>query len=138
VTTPKTESLMSIDFCPYVYDSSRDLWTYPDAARANPEAYEMNVSNENAAELLRDLGLDPTPDGGPIPIAEFERWVTAATSRHLDTRSAPLEPFTDAAEGYMTVFFLGRRGGYLEEKLGKLARLIQKSRAAGATHFGWG
>ncbi len=37
----------------------------------------------------------------------------------------------------MPIVFLGRREGYIEERLGDLARLIQHSRVAGATHIGW-
>jgi hypothetical protein len=37
----------------------------------------------------------------------------------------------------MTMIFLGCREGYTEERLGDLAKLIQRNRAAGAMHFSW-
>ncbi len=38
----------------------------------------------------------------------------------------------------MTVVHVGRDEGYIEKRLGDLAALIQRSRAIGATHIGWG
>ena len=37
----------------------------------------------------------------------------------------------------MTMIFLGRHKGYVEERLGDLAKLIQRGRAAGTTRFSW-
>jgi hypothetical protein len=129
---------MSITFHPYVYDATRSLWVFPDAVRAALDDFEMNVSNSNGADLLLALGLDPDASFDPMTIEAFAGLVTAALRRHLGARSPALEPFTDAQEGRMTFTFCGRREGYLEERLGDLAKLIQKSRGAGATHFGWG
>ncbi|MGH7152976.1 MAG: hypothetical protein ACREF3_03530 [Acetobacteraceae bacterium] len=44
---------------------------------------------------------------------------------------------TDVAFGRITVVHCGRREGYVEQRLGDLAILIQRGRAAGATHVGW-
>ena len=129
---------MSIDFLPYVRDAERDLWRLPDAAHGDPDAFEMNVSNANGAELLLALGLAPDTSADPMPINAFAGLVTAALRRRLDRRSPELETVTDAAPGRATFIFCGRREGYIEDRLGELARLIQRSRAAGATHFGWG
>jgi hypothetical protein len=38
----------------------------------------------------------------------------------------------------MNVVHCGRREGYIEERLGDLAALVQRSLAAEATHLGWG
>ncbi len=133
---------MSIDFIPYVLDAKHELWHRPAAVRVDPDAFEMNVSNANGAALLLALGLAPDTSADPMPIDTFAGLVTAALRRlmrlNLGGRSPEQETVTDAAEGRMTIVFCGRPEGYIEEQLGNLARLIQRSRAAGATHIGWG
>jgi len=83
------------------------------------------------------LGLSPEPDGGPFPLGSFAGLVTAALRRHLGQRSPERAPCAETGEGRATIVFLGWRKGYIEERLGDLARLIQRGRAAGATHIGW-
>ena len=128
---------MSIDFLPYVRDTASGLWNLPAAVRAEPDAFEFNVSNANWADLLLALGLAPDRSTDPLPIDAFAGLVTSALRRHLGRRSPALETVTDAAAGRTTFVFCGRCEGYIEERLGDLAGLIQRSRAAGATHFGW-
>jgi len=128
---------VSIDFTPYIRDAERDLWLLPDAARVEPDAFEMNVSNANGVDLLLALGLAPKTSSDPMPIDAFAGLVTAALRRHLGRRSPEQENVTDNADGRMTFVYCGRPEGYIEDRLGDLARLIQRSRAAGATHIGW-
>ena len=78
---------MSISFQPYVHDAANDLWLIPYAARQDPDAFEINVSNANGDELLLAIGLDPSAEHPPMPIAAFSTLVTAALRRHLDQRS---------------------------------------------------
>ncbi len=99
---------------------------------------EINVSNANGADLLLAIGLDPYADYSPMPIDAFSAIVTAALRRRLDQRSPELETGIDQQPGRMTIINCGRREGYIEERLGKLAALVQQSRAADATHIGWG
>ena len=129
---------MSISFHPYVHDAANDLWLIPYAARQDPDAFEINVSNANGDELLLAIGLDPSAEHPPMPIAAFSTLVTAALRRHLDQRSPELETVADQTPGMMTVIHCGRREGYIEERLGELAALVQRSRTADATHIGWG
>ena len=128
---------MSICFLPYVHDHVRDIWTVLPAARADPDTFELSVSNANGADLLCTLGLAPEPSGGPVPIEHFAGLVTAAARRHLDHRSPALSTVEDAQKGQLTVVLVGRSEGYIERRLGDLMTLIQRSRAVGATHFGW-
>jgi hypothetical protein len=128
---------MSISFMPYVEDPARNIWRSL-AGRTDPGEFELNVSDANGADLLLVLGLPPEPVGGPWPIDAFAGMVTAALRRHLDRRSPKREPVTETGGGRATFIFCGRREGYIEDRLGDLARLIQRSRAAGATHFMWG
>ena len=129
---------MSICFLPYVHDQIRDIWIVPRAMSDDPESFELSVSNANGADLLCTLGLAPEPGGGPVPIEQFAGLVTEAARRHLDHRSPALATVEDVQKGRVTVVFVGRPEGYIERRLGDLMTLIQRSRAAGATHFGWG
>jgi hypothetical protein len=129
---------VSICFLPYVHDQVRDIWMVPLAARDDPDSFELSVSNANGADLLCVLGLAPEPSGGPVPIEAFAGLVTAAARRHLDHRSPALATVEDVQKGRLTVVLVGRAEGYIERRLGDLMILIQRGRAAGATHFGWG
>jgi hypothetical protein len=132
------EILVSIGFPPYVHDQVRDIFTVPGAVRDDPDRFELSVSNANGAGLLRALGLAPEPGGGPVPIDHFAGLVTAAARRDLDHRSPALATVEDVQKGRLTVVLVGRPEGYIERRVGDLMTLIQRSRAAGATHFGWG
>ena len=127
---------MSIDFLPYAQDAECTLRCLP-AAPDDHDAFSMNVANTNAVDLMLALGLTPEPVGTPMPIDAFAGLVTAALRRHLGRRSPALGPIAEPGHDGSTIIHLGRREGYIEERLGALARLIQRSRAAGATHFGW-
>jgi hypothetical protein len=129
---------VSICFLPYVHDQVRDIWMVPRGARDDLDSFELSVSNANGADLLRALGLAPEPGGGPVPIDAFAGLVTAAARRHLDHRSPALATVEDVQKGRLTVVHFGRSDGYIERRLGDLMTLIQRSRTAGATHFGWG
>jgi hypothetical protein len=129
---------VSICFLPYVHDQVHDIWTAPRAARDDPDSFELSVSNANGTELLCALGFAPEPGGGPVPIDHFAGLVTAAARRHLGHRSPALATVEAVHKGRLTVVFIGRPEGYIERPLGDLMTLIQRSRAAGATHFGWG
>jgi hypothetical protein len=129
---------VSICFLPYVHDQVRDIWMVPGAARDDPDRFELSVSNANGADLLCTLGLAPEPGGEPVSIEHFAGLVTEAARRHLDHRSPALASVEDVQKGRLTVVLVGRPEGYIERRLGDLMSLIQRSRAAGATHFGWG
>ena len=130
--------LVNICFLPYVHDQVRDIWMVLRAARDDPDSFELSVSNANGADLVCTLGLAPEPGGGPVPIEHFAGLVTAAARRHLDHRSPALATVEDVQKGRLTVVLVGRSEGYVERRLGDLMTLIQRSRAVGATHFGWG
>jgi hypothetical protein len=129
---------VSICFLPYVHDPARDVWTGPPAARDDPDTFALALSNTNGIDLLCALGLAPEPDGGPIPIDTFAGLVTAAARRHFDRRSPAVATVEDVQEGRMTLVRVGRSEGYIERRLADLMILIQRGRAAGATHIGWG
>ncbi|MGB5083353.1 MAG: hypothetical protein WBO09_01835 [Methylocystis silviterrae] len=78
---------MSISFLPYVFNSERGRWDFPDASDRDPESFELNVSNANGADLLLVIGLDPDVERAPLPIEHFSSLVTAALRRHLGRRS---------------------------------------------------
>jgi hypothetical protein len=122
---------------PYVYDGARDMWVFPDSVRADADGYEVNLSNTNAFDLLEAMGLRPE-SAGLVAIDSFSGMVAAAVRRHLDRRSPAIAPTTDHQPGRMTIHHCGRRGGYIESRLGDLARLVENARGDGATHIGWG
>jgi hypothetical protein len=123
---------------PHVHDQVRDIWMVPGAVRDGPDRLELSVSNANGADLLCTPGLAPEPGGGPDPIEHFAGLVTAAARRHPDHGSPALATVEDFQKGRLTVVLVGRPEGYIERRLGDLMTLIQRSRAVGATHFGWG
>ena len=129
---------MTICFSPYVHDPVHDIWMVPRAAGDDPDTFALPVSNANGIDLLCARGLAPEPDGGPIPIDAFAGLVTSAARRHLDHRSPERATVEDFREGRLTMVRVGRSEGYIERRLADLMILIQRGRAAGATHFGWG
>jgi hypothetical protein len=110
----------------------------PGAVRDDPDRFELSASNANGADLLCTQGLAPEPGGGPVPIEHFADLVTEAARRHLDHHSPVRATVEDVQKGRVKVVFVGQSDGYLERRPGDLMTLIQRSRAAGATHFGWG
>ena len=129
---------MTVCFTPYVHDAGNDSFALPHSGHKHQEDFELDVSNANAVDLLLALGLNPSPNGGVMPIDSFANLVTAAMRRHLGSRSPELPAVEDAQPGRMTMIYLGRDEGYIERKLSALAKAIQRSRTIGATHFGWG
>ena len=128
---------MSMSFSPYVYDNARNIWIALQNTGGEADGLELSLSNGNGCDILLALGLAPDPHGEPYPIDIFAGLVTAALRRHLGQRSPGLPARVDVEKGRATIVFLGRREGYIEDRLGDLARLVQRSRAAGATHIGW-
>ena len=96
------------------------------------------MCNANATDLLLTLSLEPASYGDVIAIDVFSNLVTAAMCRHLGKRSPELPRVEDSEPGRMTIVHSGRAEGYIERRLGDLARAIQRSRTIGATHFSWG
>lgn len=129
---------MTVCFTPYVRDPKRDAWVHPQSDEEDYGEFELDVCNANALDLLLALGLEPASYGDVIAIDVFSNLVTAALRRHLGKRSPELLTVEDAQPGRMTMIHIGRNEGYIERKLGELAKVIQRSRAIGATHFGWG
>ena len=101
------------------------------------DAFEFNLSNANATDLLAALGLASCENADPYPIKALSHLVTAALRRRLGKRSPAQPAFVEQQPGKVAVIRCARREGYLEERLGDLARLIQRGRAVGATHIGW-
>ena len=128
---------MTVNFTPYVHDTAHDVWIIPQTTREIGDDFELSVSNANGADLLLALGITPEPNGGLLAIEAFAGLVTAALRRRLGRRSPERAPTLDAEPSKMPLIYLGRREGYIEERLGDLARLVQHSRTAGATHIAW-
>jgi hypothetical protein len=129
---------MTVCFTPYVRDENRETWVLPHIGRPDQEDFEVDVCNANAIDLLLTLGLEPASYGDVIAIDVFSNLVTAAMRRHLGKRSPELPTVEDKEPDRMTIVHIGRAEGYVERRLGDLARAIQRSRTIGATHFSWG
>ena len=129
---------MTVCFTPYVRNKERQTWELPHIGRPDQEEFEVDVSNANAIDLLLALGLEPASYGDVIAIDVFSNLVTAAMRRHLGKRSPERATVEDNEPGRMTIVHVGRAEGYVERRLGDLARAIQRSRTIGATHFSWG
>ncbi|MBN8905251.1 MAG: hypothetical protein J0H99_01205 [Rhodospirillales bacterium] len=128
---------VSICFGPHFQDAGSDRCVLQPAARDSLDDYELSLANGNGVAILLALGLPPEPMGGPIAIDAFAGRVTAALRRHLGHRSPEIPAHADMGAGRATIVHLGRREGYVEERLGDLARLVQRCRAIGATHIRW-
>jgi hypothetical protein len=129
---------MTVYFTPYVRGASSDAWVLPHIGRPDQEEFEVDVCNANATDLLLTLGLEPASYGDVIAINVFSNLVTAAMRRHLGKSSPELPTVEDTEPGLMTIIHVGCAEGYIERRLGDLARAIQHSRTIGATHFSWG
>lgn len=127
---------MSISFVAQVEDPDTGRWRLPDGV--NREAFVVNLCNANGRDMLLALGLAPDPDGGILPAKAFKALVTAALRRRLGTRSPEIAARIERGTGGATMMFLGRREGYIEDRLGDLARLAVRGLAGGATHVAWG
>ena len=127
---------MTVNFKSYVFDQVRHTCCM--LASRDDETFIVNLSNANAADVLAALGLSADDENNPMPIDTFLNLTTAALRRHLDNRSPERELIVDVVPGKMTIIHCTRREGYVVERLGDLAKLIQRSRAAGATYIGWG
>ena len=131
---------MSIDFYPVRYDADQDIFRIPESARADLDAYSLNVSQDNGIDLLDALGIDSS--FGVKRLDEFSRLLANARQADLKARKGETSPgiatTIDAGPGRMTMIHCGRRAGYVEEKLSQLAVVVQKGRDLGATHLSWG
>jgi len=146
---------VSICFGPHFHEAGSDRCVLPPPARDSLDDYELSLANGNGVAILLALGLPPEPMGGPIAIDAFAGLVTAALRRHLghlrgdnqdgfpsrssrySHRSPEVRSHADAGAGRATIVHLGRREGYVEERLGDLARLVQRCRVIGATLIRW-
>ena len=117
---------MSISFSPYVYDHAHNIWIAPQKINEQPDELELSLSNGNGRDILLTLGLAPDPHSEPYPIETFAGLVTAALRRHLGQRSPGLPARVDAEKGRATIAFLGRRGCYIDDRLGDLARRVPR------------
>ncbi len=125
---------MTICFSGSRYDDRLDIYTW---IAGNVGEDEISLSNANGVDVLLAIGLEPEP-AGIIPLSAFAGLITAALRRHLDRRSPAIETTSDCAPGRLTMIECGRREGYIEAQLGRLARLSQTGVTVGATHICWG
>jgi hypothetical protein len=119
---------MTVCFTPYVRGASFGAWVLPHIGRPDQEEFEVDVCNANAVDLLLALGLEPTSYGDVVAIDVFSNLVTAAMRRHLGKRSPELPTIEDSEPGQLAIVHIGRVEGYIERRLGDLARAIQLSR----------
>jgi hypothetical protein len=126
---------MSISFLPYIKNESSQRFEFP-AVCLNNEAYEVNLCNANAHDVLQTLGL-PT-ETEPVAINDFARVLSATLRKHIDRKSPEIRPSEDSQPGKMTIIDMGRRPGYIEEQIFELVMLTVRARQIGATHIGWG
>ncbi len=125
---------MTISFSVSRYDDRLDIYNW---IAGNAGEDEISLSNANGVDVLLAIGLEPEP-AGIVPLSAFAGLITAALRRHLGRRSPAIEPTSDGAPGRLTLIECGRREGYIEAQLGRLARLSQTGVVLGATHISWG
>ena len=131
---------MSIDFYPVRYDPDQDIFRIPQSALADLDGNSLNVSQANGLDLLAALGIGLA--FGVKSLDEFAALLANARQADLKARRGEASPAiaatTDATPHQMTLIRCGRRAGYIEERLSRLAVVVQKGRAFGATHMSWG
>lgn len=108
-----------------------------------PEELQLNMGNSNAAAVLRAIGFtyeDPWDTTFAIEdLAERVRLFLTSDARDfldqglLVTVTQRTGPYLNSPKG-ATMIDCGRRGGYIEEKCERIARLCEAARAKGATH----
>lgn len=102
---------------------------------------DVNLSNDNAIEILNLLGLEM--HATPMPIEQFINIVAHHRRKRLGKMSAAIPPtVVDGANDNPVVAVLasmtGRRAGYIEDNLKRLSDLAQAFKEYGATTIGWG
>ncbi len=125
---------MTISFSVSRYDDRLDIYNW---IAGNAGEDEISLSNANGVDVLLAIGLEPEP-AGIVLLSAFAGLITAALRRHLGRRSPAIETTSDGAPGRLTLIEGGRREGYIEAQLGRLARLSQTGVVLGATHICWG
>ena len=89
--TPSGEVAMTVSFHPMIYDAQSASWRVVNADGKARDAFEFNLSNANATDLLAALGISPGENAEPYPIEALSHLVTAALRRRLGKRS-PAQP----------------------------------------------
>ncbi len=131
---------MTVTFLPYsAPDGDGHFWKCPDVCRREPELFQLELNNRNAADVLARLGYpDETWIDEPPRIDEFAELVTGALRRSLGKRSPVLPSCELPPIGAGPTFIEGGRDeGYIERRLYDLAMLVARAREVGATHMGW-
>ncbi|CAH2605945.1 conserved protein of unknown function (plasmid) [Rhodovastum atsumiense] len=126
---------MSVTFSVLRTDPRNGRLIWPVTATTEPEDFQVNFGNANAADLLAALGLSWDGGTGEMPIPLFSGLITQALRRGLCHRSPERPPIIDAKSDRLTIIHLGAPEGHIKRRL---AALVQRGRAAGATHIGWG
>ncbi len=59
---------MTVSFHPMIYDAQSASWRAVDEDFGDPDAFELNLSNANATDLLAALGMASCENAEPYPI----------------------------------------------------------------------
>lgn len=129
---------MSIDFMPYVFEATENMWLIPDACDTDDERFSINMCNANALDVLAALGFpDMSVSDAPVPIEDFLDRTTRALRGSIDRPSPAMEVRTSQTGYGMAIIIGARTEGYVQKRLHQLAVMARESRANGATHIGW-
>lgn len=114
-------------------DAAGDMDNWPDPYSCERCRMEINLTNANAAELLRWLGVESECHG-----AIGAKELAARCRRRLWNETRNHDPgvagFVETAPNRATVIYNGRREGYLREKTTLLLALAEQ---AGDEQVGW-
>ena len=113
---------------------------------------EVNMSNTNAAHVLRTLGVDTT-EGlyGTMPCAELAARIAAASGTydagepvvvavrtHMGVVEVSGAAAADAHPSTYAAVYGGRAQGYANARYADLEELLEQAAACGATEVDWG
>jgi hypothetical protein len=127
--------MMSISFYPYIYNNTLNYFDFPEACEDTIDLFVINVCEANARDILNTLGF--AVEGKPVAIGVFAQLISNTLRKHLNHKSPLCEQVELIEPGKMTIIHMGRREGYIEEKIFELAKLAHRAKDAGATHIGW-
>jgi len=93
----------------------------------DPDAPEVNMANSNAQSVLLAMDLDPEGLCGSEDGARFyERVLIALATDRLDEAVPPMQ--MNLHDGKASVFYGGRRAGYITERLEQLLQIAEYAR----------
>ena len=124
----------------YIYPDGWS-WDRTDEPPLNPDYrgdLDLHLSNRNMRDVMRALGYELPEGGGVLPIDEVIGRATQWLKRNIDKSSIGTRTITTKCAGGAEFVDVGRRRGYLNERIHNIATIAREGKERGATHIAIG